>query len=132
MTAYAHAPNEAIFSVDALLEDLGNDERALAKTVKMVRDGISPGVSPLNAAGEAVREARFMEARRLVAQLRQSMSPFGAQRLAAACLALELALTSGQVVEIPLLFSKVELELEHVLEQAGAWLDQHAGRNTRR
>ncbi len=98
----------------------------------MVRDGISPGVEPLNAAAAAVHEGRLTEARRLVQQLRHSLSPFGAQRLAAACMSLELALSGSEVLEIPLLFSRVEMELEQVLEQAGTWLDQHAGRSSRR
>ena len=125
-------PQEAVFSADFLLAELGNDEAALARTIKIVRDGISPGVEPLNAAGAAVHEGRFMDARRLVQQLRCNLSPFGAQRLAASCMSLELALTGSQVMEIPLLFSRVEMELELVLEQAGAWLDQYAGRANRR
>jgi HPt (histidine-containing phosphotransfer) domain-containing protein len=132
MTAYAHSPQEAVFSADALLEELGNDEHALARTIKMVRDGISTGVEPLNAAAAAVHEGRLTEARRLVQQLRHSLSPFGAQRLAAACMSLELALSGSEVLEIPLLFSRVEMELAQVLEQAGAWLDLHAGRSSRR
>ena len=128
MTAYASAHDETIFCVDELVEALGNDERAVRRVVRIVRDSISLGLEPLNLAGEAVQQARFMEARRIVHKLRDSVTELGAKRFVAACLGLELALAEGKVLQIPLLFSAVESELRLVMEHAGAWLDQHEGR----
>lgn len=132
MTAYASAHDETIFCVDELLEALGNDDRAVRKVVHIVRDCISQGIEPLNQAGDAVQQARFMEARRVIHRLRDTVSELGAKRFVAACLALELALAEGKVLQIPLLFTAVENELRLVMEHAGAWLDQHAGRATER
>jgi HPt (histidine-containing phosphotransfer) domain-containing protein len=128
MTAYASAHDETIFCVDELVEALGNDERAVRRVVRIVRDCISLGIEPLNMAGEAVQQARFMEARRIIHKLRDSATELGAKRFVAACLGLELALAEGQVLQIPLLFSAAESELRLVIEHAGAWLDQHEGR----
>lgn len=128
MTAYASAHDETIFCVDELVEALGNDERAVRRVVRIVRDGISLGLEPLNLAGEAVQQARFLEARRIIHKLRDSVTELGAKRFVAACLGLELALAEGKVLQIPLLFSAVEAELRLVMEHAGAWLDQHEGR----
>lgn len=132
MTAYASASDDAIFSVDDLVDRMGGDARAVAKVVRRVRDCIGNGIEPLNLAGEAVQQARFMEARRILHNLRHDVSELGASRFVGACLALELALTEGKVVEIPLLFTAAETELRLVMEHAGAWLDQHAGRATQR
>ena len=132
MTAYASASDDAIFSVDDLVDRMGGDARAVAKVVRRVRDCIGNGIEPLNLAGEAVQQARFMEARRILHNLRHDVSELGASRFVGACLALELALTEGRVVEIPLLFTAAETELRLVMEHAGAWLDQHAGRATQR
>lgn len=126
--SYASAPDEAIFCVDSLLEYMGQDEKALNTVVKIVRDGISPGVEPLNMAGEAIRDAKFMEARRILHNLRGSIGNLGAKRYVAASLALELALQEGRIMEIPLLFTALEGELKLVHDHAGAWLDQHSGR----
>ncbi|AXA90847.1 Hpt domain-containing protein [Massilia sp. YMA4] len=132
MTAYASAHDETIFCVDELVEALGNDERAVRKVVHIVRDCISTGIEPLNQAGDAVQQARFMEARRIIHHLRDTISELGARRFVAACLGLELALSEGKVLQIPLLFTAVENELRLVMEHAGAWLDQHAGRASAR
>ncbi|WEF34547.1 Hpt domain-containing protein [Pseudoduganella chitinolytica] len=132
MTAYASAHDETIFCVDELVEALGNDERAVRKVVHIVRDCISTGIEPLNQAGDAVQQARFMEARRIVHRLRDTVSELGAKRFVAACMGLELALAEGKVLQIPLLFTAVENELRLVMEHAGAWLDQHAGRASAR
>jgi hypothetical protein len=132
MTAYASAHDETIFCVDELVEALGNDDRAVRRVVRIVRDCISLGVEPLNMAGEAVQQGRFMEARRIVHKLRDSVTELGAKRFVAACLGLELALAEGKVLQIPLLFSAAESELRLVIEHAGAWLDQHEGRASAR
>ena len=132
MTAYASASDETIFCVDELVEEMGNDARAVGKVVRRVREVIGNGIEPLNMAGEAVQQARFMEARRILHNLRHDVSELGARRFVAACLALEVALTEGKVIEIPLLFTAAESELRLVMEHAGAWLDQHAGRATER
>ena len=132
MTAYASASDETIFSVDDLVEEWGNDARAVAKVVRRVRACIGNGIEPLNTAGEAVQQARFMEARRILHNLRTDVSELGARRFTAACLALELALVEGNVLEIPLLFTAAETELRLVMEHAGDWLDQHAGRAEQR
>ena len=126
--SYASAPDEAIFCVDKLLQYMGQDEKALKTVVKIVRDGIGPGVEPLNLAGEAIRDGKFMEARRILHNLRGSIGNLGAKRFVAASLALELALQEGRIVEIPLLFTALEGELKLVHDHAGAWLDQHSGR----
>lgn len=130
--AYASAHDEMIFCVDDLVEALGNDDRAVGKVVRLVRNCIGTGIEPLNRAGEAVQQGRFMEARRIVHQLRDSISELGARRFVGACLGLELALAEGKVLEIPLLFTAAETELRIVMEHAGAWLDQHAGRHAAR
>lgn len=132
MTAYASASDDAIFSVDDLVDRMGGDARAVAKVVRRVRDCIGNGIEPLNLAGDAVQQARFMEARRILHNLRHDVSELGASRFVGACLALELALTEGKVIEIPLLFTAAETELRLVMEHAGTWLDQHAGRATQR
>ncbi|WP_338761954.1 Hpt domain-containing protein [Massilia sp. METH4] len=132
MVAYATASDDAVFSVDELVDRMGGDARAVAKVVRRVRDCIGNGIEPLNLAGEAVQQARFMEARRILHNLRHDVSDLGASRFVGACLALELALAEGRVVEIPLLFTAAETELRLVMEHAGAWLDQHAGRATQR
>jgi len=126
--SYASAPDEAIFCVDSLLDYMGQDEKALKTVVKIVRDGIGPGIEPLNMAGEAIRDAKFMEARRILHNLRGTVGNLGAKRFVAASLALELALQEGRVMEIPLLFSALESELKLVHDHAGAWLDMHSGR----
>ncbi|WP_028105170.1 Hpt domain-containing protein [Pseudoduganella violaceinigra] len=126
--SYASAPDEAIFCVDKLLDYMGHDAKAMKTVVKIVRDGIGPGVEPLNMAGEAIRDAKFMEARRILHTLRGSIGNLGAKRFVAASLALELALQEGRIVEIPRLFTAVEGELKLVHDHAGAWLDQHSGR----
>ncbi|GGY05221.1 Hpt domain-containing protein [Massilia dura] len=131
MTAYASAP-DTIFCVDDLVGRMGGDARAVAKAVRRVRDCIGNGVEPLNLAGEAVQQARFMEARHILHNLRHDVSELGASRFVAACLALELALTEGRVIEIPLLFTAAEAELRLVMDHAGTWLDQHAGRAAER
>jgi HPt (histidine-containing phosphotransfer) domain-containing protein len=128
MTAYASASDEAIFCVDKLMQFMGSDEKAINNVVKIVRDGIGPGLEPLNVAGEAIRDNRLMEARRVLHNLRGSVGALGAKRFVAACLALELALQEGRLMEVPMLFTAVEGELKLVLETAGAWLDQHSGR----
>jgi hypothetical protein len=128
MTAYASASDETIFCVDELTAQMGSDARAVGKVVRRVRDSIGNGIDPLNLAGEAVQQGRFMEARRIVHNLRLDISELGARRFVAASLALELALAEGKVMEIPLLFSAAENELRLVMDHAGAWLDQHAGR----
>lgn len=132
MTAYASASDDTIFSVDELVEQMGGDERAVAKVVRRVRACIGNGIEPLNLAGDAVQQARFMEARRILHNLRHDVSELGASRFVGACLALELALTEGRVIEIPLLFTAAETELRLVMDHAGAWLDQHAGRASQR
>ena len=130
--SYASAPDEAIFCVDKLLEYMGQDEKALDTVVKIVRDGIGPGVGPLNMGGEAIPDARFMEARRILHNLRGTVGNLGAKRFVAASLALELALQEGRIMEIPLLFTALESELKLVHDHAGAWLDQHSGRSAAR
>jgi len=130
--SYASAPDEAIFCVDRLLDYMGQDEKAMKTVVKIVRDGIGPGVEPLNLAGEAIRDARFMEARRILHNLRGTIGSLGAKRFVAASLALELALQEGRIMEIPLLFTALESELKLVHDHAGAWLDQHSGRAAER
>lgn len=132
MTAYASASDETIFCIDDLVEEMGNDARAEAKVVRRVREVIGNGIDPLNMAGDAVQQARFMEAKRILHNLRVDVSELGARRFVAACMGLELALAEGKVVEIPLLFTAAEAELRLVMEHAGAWLDQHAGRATGR
>lgn len=132
MTAYASAFDDAIFSVDDLADRMGGDARAEAMVVRRVRECIGNGIDPLNLAGEAVQQARFMEARRILHNLRNDISELGASRFIGACLALELALAEGRVVEIPLLFTAAETELRLVMEHAGIWLDQHAGRAAQR
>ena len=132
MTSYASASDDAIFSVDDLVDQRGGDARAEAMVVRRVRECIGNGIDPLNQAGEAVQQARFMEARRILHNLRNDISELGASRFIGACLALELALAEGRVVEIPLLFTAAETELRLVMEHAGTWLDQHAGRATQR
>jgi hypothetical protein len=132
MTAYASAHDDSIFCVDELVEQMGSDARAMGKVVRRVRDCIGLGIDPLNMAGAAVRAGRFEEARRIVHHLRQQISELGAARFVAACLGLELALAEGKVIEIPLLFTAAEAELRLVMEHAGAWLDQHAGRAAER
>ncbi len=128
MTAYASAADEIIFCVDELVEQAGNDTRAVAKVVRRVRECLGNGIEPLNLAGDAVQQGRFMEARHILHNLRHDISGLGAKRFVAACMVLELALTEGKVLEIPLLFTAAEAELRLVMEHAGAWLDQHAGR----
>ncbi len=128
MTAYASAADETVFCVDDLVERLGNDGRAVAQVVHLVRDCIGTGTEPLNRAGDAVQQARFMEARRILHKLRNDVGELGARRFTAACLGLELALAEGRVAEIALLFSAAESELRLVMEHAGGWLDLHAGR----
>jgi hypothetical protein len=132
MTAYASAADDAVFSVDDLVDRLGGDARAVTKAVRRVRECIGNGVEPLNLAGEAVQQGRFMEARRILHNVRHDVSELGASRFVGACLALELALAEGKVVEIPMLFTAAEMELRAVMEHAGTWLDQHAGRATQR
>lgn len=132
MVAYASASDDIVFSVDELVERMGGDARAVAKVVQRVRECIGNGTEPLNLAGEAVQQARFMEARRILQNLRHDVSELGASRFVGASLALELALTEGKVVEIPLLFTAAETELRLVMDHAGAWLDQHAGRSSHR
>lgn len=126
--SYASAPDEAVFCVDKLLEYMGQDEKAMKTVVKIVRDGIGPGLEPLNMAGEAIRDGKLMEARRILHNLRSSVGNLGAKRFVAASLAVELALQEGRIVEIPLLFTTLEGELKLVHDHAGAWLDQHSGR----
>lgn len=126
--SYGSAPDEAVFCVDKLLDYMGSNEKALDTVVKIVRDAIGPGVEPLNMAGEAIRDGKFMEARRILHNLRGSIGNLGAKRFVAASLALELALQEGRIVEIPLLFTVLEGELKLVHDHAGAWLDQHSGR----
>ena len=132
MTAYASAADETIFCIDDLVGEMGDDARAEAKVVRRVREVIGNGIDPLNMAGEAVQQGRFMEAKRILHNLRVDVSELGARRFVAACMGLELALAEGKVVEIPLLFTAAETELRLVMEHAGAWLDQHAGRATGR
>lgn len=132
MTVHATAFDDAVFSVDDLVERMGGNAHAEAKVVRRVRECIGNGIEPLNLAGEAVQQARFMEARRILHNLRNDISELGASRFIGACLALELALAESRVVEIPLLFTVAETELRLVMEHAGSWLDQHAGRATQR
>lgn len=132
MTAYASASDDTIFCVDELVDGMGGDARAMAKLVRRVRECMSNSAEPLNLAGEAVQQGRLMEARRIVHNLRHAISELGASRFTGACMALELALAEGRVVEIPLLFTAAESELRLVAEHAGAWLDQHAGRAAQR
>ena len=132
MTAYASASDETIFCVDDLVDRMGGDARAVAKVVHRVRACIGSGIAPLNLAGDAVQQARFMEARRILHNLRHDVSELGASRFVGACLALELALAEGRVIEIPLLFTAAETELRLVMDHAGGWLDQHAGRAAQR
>lgn len=132
MTAYASTPDDTIFTVDELVERMGGDARAMAKVVHRVRDCIGNGTAPLNMAGDAVQLGRFMEARRILHNVRHDVSELGASRFVGACLGLELALAEKKVVEIPLLFTACEAELRLVMEHAGTWLDQHAGRASHR
>ena len=132
MTAYASASDDTIFCVDELVDRLGGDARAVAKAVRRVRDCIGNGIEPLNLAGEAVQQARFMEARHILHNLRHDINELGASRFVGACLALELALAESRVFEIGLLFTAAETELRLVMEHAGTWLDQHAGRAAQR
>ena len=130
--SYASAPDESVFCVEKLMDYIGRDEKARNTVVNIVRDGIGPGVEPLNLAGEAIRDGKFMEARRILHNLRGSIGNLGAKRFVAASLALELALQEGKVAEIPLLFTALEGELKLVHDHAGAWLDQHSGRASAR
>lgn len=132
MTAYASALDDTIFCVDELVDRTGGEARAMSNVVHRVRACIGNGIEPLNLAGEAVQQARFMEARRILHNLRHDVSELGASRFVGACLALELALAEGRVIEIPLLFTAAETELRLVMDHAGAWLDQHAGRASQR
>jgi hypothetical protein len=132
MTAFANASDDTIVCIDELVDEMGGDARAVAKVVQRVRTCIGNGIEPLNLAGEAVQQARFMEARRILHNLRHDVSELGASRFVGACLALELALAEGKVIEIPLLFTAAETELRLVMDHAGVWLDQHAGRAAQR
>jgi hypothetical protein len=132
MTSYASASDEAIFCIDKLMQYMGDDDKAISNVVKIVRDGIGPGVEPLNLAGEAIRDEKFMEARRILHNLRATVGALGAKRFVAASLALELALQEGRMMEVPYLFTALEGELKLVLDHAGAWLDRHAGRASAR
>lgn len=116
--------NEAIFSVEQLLKYMGNDDKARATVSRIVRDAIAPGMEPLRQAGEAIRDARLTEARRILHTLRGAVGSVGAQRFVTASLALELALEEQRGGDVPLLYTSVEGELKLALEQARLWLDQ--------
>lgn len=115
---------DTIFSVEQLLKYMGNDDKAYATVSRIVRDAVAPGMEPLAHAGQAIREARYTEARRMLHTLRGAVGSVGAQRFVAAALALEVALEEQRDAEVPLLYAHVEGELKLALEEARVWLAQ--------
>lgn len=118
---------ETVFSVDTLLKYMGDDDKARAVVIKIVRDACAPAMTPLLQASQAIETQRLADAGRILHSLRGSVGNLGAKRLVTASLALELALSEQRMADIGPRFSALEDEYRQVLEQAGDWLARHDG-----
>lgn len=117
--------DEAIFSVTTLLKYMGNDDKALAIVIKIVRDACAPRRAPLDQAHAAIGAGRLADAGKIFHGLRGSIGTLGAKRFVAASLALEQALVDRDTPRISALLATVDAEYGLVLEHADAWLNQH-------
>jgi len=113
---------ESVFSVDVLLKYMGNDDKALGIVSKIVRDACAPGMAPLEMAGLALREQRYVDAGKIFHTLRGSIGTLGAKRLVTTSLALEQSIAERRLDDIPALFAALESEYQLVLRQADDWL----------
>jgi hypothetical protein len=117
---------DSIFSVDMLLKYMGNDDKALAIVSKIVRDACTPGMTPFELAGAALRDGRLQEAGKIFHSVRGSIGTLGAKRLVSSSLKLEHAIAEGHSDAIPALFAAVESEYQLVLRHADDWLQRSA------
>lgn len=120
--------SETIFTVDTLLKYMGNDDKALEIVSKIVRDACAPGMEPVQRAMAALRDERLQEAGRIFHTLRGSVGTLGAKRMVHASLQLESALSEERVDQIAPLLAAFQSEYQLVLDQAAAWLLEHAPR----
>lgn len=111
-----------VFSVDTLLNYMGNDAKALQIVSKIVRDACAPGLEPIQQAGLALEQDRLHDAGRIFHGVRGSVGTLGAKRMVNASLALEHAIAQQATEQIPALFANMMQEYTLVMEYAAAWL----------
>lgn len=118
--------DEPIFTVDALLKYMGNDQKGIAVVAKIVTDALATGEQLLAVAKRGVSAAQYAQAAHAFHGLRGSVGTLGAKRFVGAALAAELAIVEQREGEVAALFSIVEQEFALVAEQAAAWLASSA------
>jgi HPt (histidine-containing phosphotransfer) domain-containing protein len=115
-----------VFTVDALLKYMGNDQKAIAVVAKIVTDALATGEQLLAVAKRGVAAAQYAEAAHAFHGLRGSVGTLGAKRFVGAALAAELAIVEQREGDVAALLAIVEQEFALVAEQAAAWLASRA------
>ncbi|MDC8756888.1 Hpt domain-containing protein [Janthinobacterium fluminis] len=115
-----------VFTVDVLVQYLGNDQKALAVVTKIVRDAVSSAREPFARAVAALHDGRPADTARILHGLRGSIGTLGAKRFVGAALAMELAIAEQRTEQLPLLLAGVASEFALALDSADAWLSAHA------
>lgn len=117
---------ETVFTVDALLKYMGNDQKAITVVAKIVTDALATGEQLLAVAERGVSAGRYAEAAHAFHGLRGSVGTLGAKRFVGAALAAELAIVDQREGDVAPLLAVVEHEFGLVAEQAAAWLARSA------
>jgi HPt (histidine-containing phosphotransfer) domain-containing protein len=117
---------EPIFTVDALLKYMGNDQKAIVVVAKIVSDALATGEQLLAVARRGVSAAQYAEAAHAFHGLRGSVGTLGAKRFVGAAMAAELAIIEHRHADVAPLLAVVESEFGLVAEQAAAWLARSA------
>ncbi|MBC7860351.1 MAG: Hpt domain-containing protein [Burkholderiaceae bacterium] len=117
---------ETVFTVDALLKYMGNDQKAITVVAKIVTDALATGEQLLAVAERGVAAGQYAEAAHAFHGLRGSVGTLGAKRFVGAALAAELAIVDQREDDVAPLLAVVEHEFGLVAEQAAAWLTRSA------
>ncbi|MES2129969.1 MAG: response regulator [Pseudomonadota bacterium] len=104
----------------------GNPEH-LAAIARMVQRMADAGTRDFDLSVQAWREGRSIEAARLLHTMRGGVGSLGAKRFCKVSLELEAAIGASDVELADALFVQAGAEVEAVLANAQAWLDDYAG-----
>jgi PAS domain S-box-containing protein len=115
-----------VFDIGALLGAISGYPGHMQTITQLVRAFVDGGAAPIDSARQAWQSGHGETAARTLHAARGGVGTLGAQRFAAASLALEEALAQGDAARIDSLFALAAAEFEAALAAAGAWLAQQA------
>ncbi|MES2741638.1 MAG: response regulator [Pseudomonadota bacterium] len=126
-TTGADGTDLTVFSMEKLMHVMGGDPKGLGVLVRIVREALAGGDTPVALAETALGEGRPRDAARILHGLRGSVGVMGTKRLIEAVLRAEQAIEEDRQGELKGLMATVRAELALALEHARVWLHQVAG-----